>query len=124
MDQKEMQNKQIILLTLVVLTLGTFAVILGKIWASDPVPDVAWHFGTTLLGILTGTAITLRAQPRVSPTPGALPPTPGDLAPILSSLVDGVGNVSSLADIPASAAPYPSVDQAQVAPYPEIINPA
>lgn len=61
-----MQNTQLVLLTIVILTLATFTVILTLSSQSKDVPPLVVNLGTTLLGILTGSVVTLSAKPSIA----------------------------------------------------------
>lgn len=65
MDRVGARNTLIVLLTLVVLTLAVWGVLLA-LWIQEKNPDGnLLAAGTTLLGLVTGSAVTLGAQPKV-----------------------------------------------------------
>lgn len=65
MDRVGARNTLIVLLTVVSLTLASFTVLLILVLRKDPVPDLLQGICTLLLGTLTGSAVTLGAQPKV-----------------------------------------------------------
>ena len=64
MDEAGMKNIRAVLYTVLLLTVMTFAVILGLAAAEKPVPDLVVNLGTTLLGVVTGSVVSLSAKPR------------------------------------------------------------
>lgn len=69
MDRVGARNTLIVLLTLVALTLAVWGVLLA-LWAQEKHPDGnLLAAGTTLLGLVTGSVVTLGAQPKVPQHP-------------------------------------------------------
>lgn len=65
MDRVGARNTLIVLITVVTLTLASFTALLILVLRGDPIPDLLQGICTLLLGTLTGSAVTLGAQPKV-----------------------------------------------------------
>lgn len=69
MDRVGARNTLIVLLTIVALTLMSFAALLYLIVNEKKIPDVLLGITTTLLGALTGSIVGLGASPKVLKPP-------------------------------------------------------
>lgn len=65
MDEFGGALKKQVVATLLLLTTASFGVLLWRVAAGLSVPDLLVNLSTTLLGIVTGSVVTLGASPRV-----------------------------------------------------------
>jgi hypothetical protein len=114
MDRVHARNTLIVLLTVVTLTVATYAVMLWRILHGDNVPEMLLGQTTLLTGLLTGSALQLGAQPKVPDTTTAAPATV-----VTQSLSQGPGvaivsDPADTADLTADVpdAPPPPVEPA------------
>jgi hypothetical protein len=120
MDRVGARNTLIVLLTLVLLTVSVWFVMLLR-WATDKTVDGdLLAAGTTLLGLLTGSAVSLGARPKVPAhvAPGGLPGAVTTVnvtgAHPAVTADDGYGEPGTIADpdlgLPGEAEPLPDDD--------------